>query len=176
MIYDKSRKGTKVRIFTVLLIISVASLLIVKYYNKVVSERDRLTAKRIEQSISLVLAKHVGAGLTYDAGRIYWTKSNADIIKSGIATVIGEDILPVPEEKGCYYYMYLESPYTVIKLPYKIKGSPEIDGQVVTAQYIKEQYPKKEYVQVNEEVPNLRTDYEVSKHVISQNQIVCLNT
>jgi len=176
MLYYKSKKGTRIRIFTLVLIISVASILIVSYYHKVVGERDRLTAKRLEQSISLVLARYVGADLTYENGRICWSKKNADIIKDGIATVIGETKVPVPEEKGCYYYMYLESPYTVIKLPYKTKGSPHIDGQVVTEKYIKEQYPKKEYVQVNEEVPDLMSDYERDKRIVSKNQVVCLNT
>lgn len=176
MIYDRAQRGTKIRIFTLLLIISVVSLIIIIYYQKVINKRDRLTAKRIEQSVSLVLARYVGANLTYDDGTIYWTKPNSDIIKNNIATVIGETVLPVPQEKGCYYYMYLKSPYTVIKLPYKIEGNPEINYEVVTDKYIKEQYPKKEYVQVNEVVPNVKTDYEVETEEPPKNQIVCLNT
>ena len=177
MVYYKSRKGTGVRIFTVLLVVSVLAMIVLNYYHKVIRERDRLTAKRLEQSISLVLARYVGVNLTYDNGRIYWTKENEDIIKNGVLTVIGQEVFPFPDEKGYYYYMYLESPYTIIKLPYKIQGSPEIDEKVVNKDYMKKQYPKGEYVQVNEEVPVLKREYEVIKdYKQASNQIVCLNT
>ena len=177
MEYYKSRKGTGVRIFTLVLILSVLAMIVLSYYHKVIKERDRLTAKRLEQSISLVLAKYVGVDLTYDNGRIYWTKENSDIIKDGILTVTGQEVVPFPDEKGYYYYMYLESPHTIIKLPYRIEGSPEIDDEVVNEDYMKKQYPKGEYRQVNEEVPLLKREYEVIRNSVQpKNQIVCLNT
>lgn len=177
--------GLMIRIFTLVLIIMVAGNIIINYYNKVLDEKDRLEAKRIQTSVSLVLAKYVGGDLTYKdkAGRIFWTKKNADIIKNGvIANIFAEDEeFPKPSEKGYYYYMYLESPYTVIKLPYREKGEEYIDIDIVTKEYIKKEYPKEEYGQVNDEVPYLETDYdeeyyyELELKKYRKNSIVCLN-
>lgn len=177
--------GLIIKIFTLVLIISVAGKIIINYYNKVLNEKDRLEAKRIQTTVSLVLAKYVNANVTYrdKPGRIFWTKQNADIIKNGvIANIFAEDgKFPCPGEKGYYYYMYLEEPYTVIKLPYREKGEIYIDTNVVTQEYIRKEYPKDEYVQVNEEVPYLETDYdeeyyyELELKKYRKNSVVCLN-
>ena len=177
MAYKRIRRETKIRIFTLLLVIFVLGKVVLGYYQKTVDHRDRLTAKRIEQSIALVLAKNVGVGLTYDNGRIKWSEENSTIIKNGITEALTEDVFPTPKEKGYYYYMYLESPYTVIKLPYKIKGSPDIDLEVVTEDYIKKNYPKDEYVQVDEKVPMLFQGYVYKVDDETKiGMVVCLNS
>ena len=177
--------GTMIRIFTLILIVFVAGNIIMNYYNKVLDEKDRLEAKRIQTTVSLVLAKYVNGNLTYNdkPGRIFWTKQNADIIKNGVVANIFADSkeIPLPNEKGYYYYMYLESPYTVIKLPYLSEGQGYIDTSIVTKEYIEKKYPKEEYVQVNDEVPYLEADYdeeyyyELEMKVYRKNSIVCLN-
>ena len=172
-----------IKIITVILVVSVAAQMIVGYYNKVLDEKDRLEAKRIQNVISLIVAKYEGGNLTYKSGRIFWTNKNADIIKDGIIEnlALSERKVPEPSEDGYYYYMYLEAPYTVIKLPYKIEGLGYIDTGIVTKEYISEKYPKKEYVQVDGKVPYAQITYsedysyyvDISEY--EKNVVVCLN-
>jgi len=176
MAYSRIRKENKIWIFTFILVVAVLGNIILSYYRKTLDHKDRLTAKRLEKSIATVLAKNVGSDLTYDSGRICWSEKNSIIIKSGIAKTLTEGVVPRPDVKGHYYYMYLESPYTVIKLPYKTKGNPNIDLEVVTEEYMKKTYPIKEYVQVDEKIPELFTGYESSRvKNLAKNIIVCLN-
>lgn len=174
----KIRRENKIRIFTVVLIILVVSTIILNYYSKTLDRKDRLTAKRIEQAISMVVAKYASTSLVYSNGRIFWNEENSLIIKSGITEMLTEDVFPTPSEKGYYYYMYLESPYTVIKLPYYIEGKSEIDLSLVTGEYMKNNYPKKEYVQVDEKVPNVLKNYDNNRITPNNipNAVVCLNS
>lgn len=177
MTREKLEKGSKIHVFTAILIVIVISVFIKKYYNKVVYERDRLEAKRIQQAVTTVLAKSVGSDLTYDNGRVYWTLENAIIIKQGIVEnlALDEKVVPFPTERGYYYYMYLDSPYTIVKLPYATKGHPQIDRNVVTKDYLAVQYSDKEYSQI-ESVPEILDSYETSKKVsYDTNVVVCLN-
>ena len=175
--YDKLEKGRKVHAFTLLLIVIAVSIFVQKYYSKVVFERDRLEAKRIQQAVSTVLAKSVGSDLTYDDGRVHWTLENAIIIKRGIVEnlALDETIVPFPEEKGYYYYMYLESPYTIVKLPYETKGHPQVDLNVVTEEYLTKNYSEEEYAQIKT-VPKILDSFEVSREIFPEkNIVVCLN-
>ena len=177
MTYDKLEKGRKVHAFTLLLVVIMIAVFVQKYYNKVVYERDRLEAKRIQQAVSTVLAKQVGSDITYDDGRIHWTLENATIIKQGMVEnlALDETIVPFPKEKGYYYYMYLESPYTIVKLPYKTKGHPQLDLDKVTTEYMNDSYNSKEYAQVKG-VPKVLDYFEVVRELFPEkNIVVCLN-
>ena len=178
MTYDKLEKGRKVHAFTLLLVVIAVAVFIQKYYDKVVYERDRLEAKRIQQAVATVLAKQVGSDLTYDDGRVHWTLANAIFLKQGIVEnlALDETIVPFPKEKGYYYYMYLESPYTIVKLPYEEKGHPQIDLSVVTEKYLDDSYPKKEYAQVKT-IPKVLDSFESNVELFPEkNIVVCLNT
>ena len=178
-------KGSKfIRIFTILIIIGILYQVVSLYYLKAKDERDRTLAKQIEKAVSLAIAKNVTLELASRGGRIYWSKENEEVIKNEIVSSlsVGQKEVPKPSEKGYYYYMYLESPYTVIKLPYKMEGYPNIDTDIVTLDYIIEKYPKKEYPQVNDEMPSLKTDYDSwysyykgKAKDLKKNSIVCLN-
>jgi len=177
MILRGVRGENKIWLFITIIILLVSCNFIIIYYLKTIDHRDRLTAKRIEKAIATVVAESVGTGMTYDSGRILWTKENSITIRNKVTDLLIEDVFPKPSENGYYYYMYLESPYTVIKLPYKEKEKPDINLEVVTNRYMRKKYPKSEYVQVCEEVPKLLDKYDdIFMEDKGPLRVVCLNT
>ncbi len=186
MIQKEMKIGLIVKIFTFVLIVLVASKIVINYYNKAADKKDRLEAKQIQKTISLVVAKYIGNDLTYKNGRIFWTRKNAEIIRNGIIEnlFVENKEIPNPKEKGYYYYMYLDSPYTVIKLPYRLENLAYVKAEDITQDYISQKYPKDEYPQVNDQVPYVQTEYEEEYYYYDpsfsnsnngKNVIVCLN-
>ena len=177
MTYENSGKGKIVRAIIILLILVGVAILADKYYNGAVDERDKIEAKAIQRAVAAVLAKSVGSDLTYDSGRIRWTRENALFIKRSIIENLEIDdmTIPLPREDGYYYYMYLDSPYTVVKLPYKIKGYPQVKLDVETYEYMVKSYSGTEYEQVKG-VPKVLDSFELGVELsLKKGVAVCLN-